>query len=178
MKNKDFEYKNYIYKKVDIKKINNNFLILKNNEIDINIKIPKKSFKIISYTHKKGDILKFTIKRNFALGFSSLIDRHIKGLSTGWLLKLEIRGRGYSIKIKENKMYCNLGYCHSVMYKIPEGVYLSCLNKRILYIFGYNFNEIANLSYNLLKLAPMNPYKDKGLMRFGTKYKTKLGKRT
>ena len=54
--------------------------------------------------------------------YRSLAHNIVVGLTDGFSKKLEVNGVGYRAAVKGNVLELNLGFSHSINYKLPEGV--------------------------------------------------------
>ena len=57
--------------------------------------------------------------------YRSLAHNIVVGLTDGFSKKLEVNGVGYRAAVKGNVLELNLGFSHSINYKLPEGVQAS-----------------------------------------------------
>jgi ribosomal protein L6P/L9E len=104
----------------------------------------------------------------------------IKGNNQGFFFKYRIVGLGFKLRrlfiLKNNRfLRLDLGFSHSIFYKIPYqiGVYAK---KKKFFFFSENFNLLYSLSQRVRNFRKVNPYKEKGILFFNYKLKLKSGK--
>jgi large subunit ribosomal protein L6 len=160
-------------------KINKNYIfILKNNINFFNCKF----FNVINIDKKYfylfcGNALN---KKNLLNIFLNIFFNFVKGLNQGFYIKFKIIGLGFKVKkiILENKrryLKINLGFSHSIFYKIPNNINIF-IKKKIIFLQGSNLNNLTIVSKNLQNFRYINPYKEKGILLYNKKYKLKSGK--
>ena len=54
--------------------------------------------------------------------YRALMANMVKGVSEGFVRKLEINGVGYRASVQGNALNLELGYSHPVKYDLPEGI--------------------------------------------------------
>ena len=108
----------------------------------------------------------------------SLIANMVEGVSTGFTKKLEIIGVGYRAQTSGQKITLNLGYSHSIEYKIPEGVKVEMdqENKNIIIVNGIDKQSVGEVAAQIRKFRPPEPYKGKGVRYIDEYVHRKAGK--
>ena len=89
--------------------------------------------------------------------------------------KLEVNGVGYRAAVKGNVLELNLGFSHSINYKLPEGVQAS-IEKNIITISGYNKQNVGQVAAEVREFRPPEPYKGKGIKYVDERIIRKAGK--
>ncbi|MBI2453379.1 50S ribosomal protein L6 [Candidatus Peregrinibacteria bacterium] len=110
--------------------------------------------------------------------FRALIQNMIIGVEKGFQKKLEIRGVGYKMEVKENDLMLSLGFSHPVRYPIPNGIQIE-IDKEIKNTFiirGINKQLVGQVAAEIRGLKKPEPYKGKGIRYFGEKVQQKAGK--
>lgn len=107
--------------------------------------------------------------------YRSLAHNIVVGLTDGFSKKLEVNGVGYRAAVKGNVLELNLGFSHSINYKLPEGVQAS-IEKNIITISGYNKQNVGQVAAEVREFRPPEPYKGKGIKYVDERIIRKTGK--
>jgi large subunit ribosomal protein L6 len=108
----------------------------------------------------------------------SLINNMVVGVSQGFEKSLEVRGVGYRAKMEGSNVVLNVGYSHPVVVKPPEGISFEVDEKKnIVKILGINNQLVGQVTADMRKVRPVEPYKGKGIRYLGEHVVTKVGKR-
>lgn len=107
--------------------------------------------------------------------YRSLAHNIVVGLTDGFSKKLEVNGVGYRAAVKGNLLELNLGFSHSINYKLPEGVAAS-IEKNIITISGYNKQNVGQVAAEVREFRPPEPYKGKGIKYVDERIIRKAGK--
>jgi len=107
--------------------------------------------------------------------FRAHVNNMVKGVSEGWIKKMELVGSGYKAEVKQNELILIVGYSHPVPITIPEGVNVK-VEKNIITLEGVNKEVIGQLAAQIRKVRPPEPYKGKGILYLGEEVRRKLGK--
>lgn len=107
--------------------------------------------------------------------YRSLAHNIVVGLTDGFSKKLEVNGVGYRAAVKGNVLELNLGFSHSINYKLPEGVQAS-IEKNIITISGYNKQNVGQVAAEVREFRPPEPYKGKGIKYLDERIIRKAGK--
>lgn len=107
--------------------------------------------------------------------YRSLAHNIIVGLTDGFSKKLEVNGVGYRAAVKGNVLELNLGFSHSINYKLPEGVEAK-IEKNIITISGYNKQNVGQVAAEVREFRPPEPYKGKGIKYVDERIIRKAGK--
>ena len=105
-----------------------------------------------------------------------LLANMVTGVSTGFTQTLEITGVGYRAEVKSDAVYLNLGYSHPIVYQLPQGVTASVDRQTVLKLEANNRQMLGEVSAQLRRLRPPEPYKGKGIKYAGEKIRRKAGK--
>jgi large subunit ribosomal protein L6 len=102
----------------------------------------------------------------------------VVGVSQGFEKSLEVRGVGYRAKMEGSNVVLNVGYSHPVVVKPPEGISFEVDEKKnIVKILGINNQLVGQVTADMRKVRPVEPYKGKGIRYLGEHVVTKVGKR-
>ncbi len=107
--------------------------------------------------------------------YRSLAHNIVVGLTDGFSKKLEVNGVGYRAAVKGNVLELNLGFSHSINYKLPEGVEAK-IEKNIITISGYNKQNVGQVAAEVREFRPPEPYKGKGIKYVDERIIRKAGK--
>jgi large subunit ribosomal protein L6 len=99
----------------------------------------------------------------------------IEGVSKGFERKLEINGIGYRAESKGKSVVFNLGYSHSIDFKLPEGISAS-IDKSLIVLSGIDKQLLGQTAASIRKLRPPEPYKGKGIKYVEEHIQRKAGK--
>jgi len=123
--------------------------------------------------------LKKLAKRSRALWglWRALLENDIKGVTSGFEKKLEIRGVGYRATLEpDGTIKLEVGFSHPVKLKIPQRIDVS-VEKNIVMVSGIDKQKVGEFAAKLRKVRPPEPYKGKGIRYFGEKVRKKEGKK-
>lgn len=137
----------------------------------------------IDYT-VEGDQVRFVLDPAFeeTLGvmhgttsarFSSLV----KGVTEGFVKRLEIVGVGYRAAIDAGILTLLVGYSHPVPMKIPEGIKVEVTDNVKIMMTGADAVGLGQFAQNVRKVRVPDHYKGKGIRYAGEKVRIKAGKK-
>ncbi len=106
----------------------------------------------------------------------ALIYNMVEGVKNGFEKKLEIQGVGYKAQGEGSNLTLNVGFSHSVVLKVPEGIMVA-VEKNIITISGINKEAVGQFAAIIRKVKPPEPYKGKGIRYVGEKVRRKVGKK-
>ena len=107
----------------------------------------------------------------------SIINSALIGVSTGHEKILELNGVGFRANLKGNVLNLQIGLSHDVSYKIPEGIKLIVEKSTIIKISGIDKGLVGQVSSEIKKFKPVEPYKGKGIKERGQYILIKEGKK-
>ena len=106
----------------------------------------------------------------------ALISNMIHGVTEGFQKQQNLVGVGYKAVVNQKKLVLNLGYSHSINYPLPEGIKAS-VNANIKILLESSDKQLlGQVSAEIQKFRPPEPYKGKGILFEGVKIKRKAGK--
>lgn len=91
------------------------------------------------------------------------INNMVKGVSEGFVKKLQLIGVGYRAQVKENLLTLSLGYSNPVEYSIPEGVTIEAPSQTELLVKGSDKQRVGQVASEIRAFRPPEPYKGKGV---------------
>jgi large subunit ribosomal protein L6 len=106
----------------------------------------------------------------------ALVNNMVKGVSEGFVKKLEIQGVGFKAAVVAGKVNLALGYSHPINYPIPGQITVTVLENTKLTIEGPDKQVVGQVAAELRSYYPPEPYKGKGVRYVGEKVTRKEGK--
>jgi len=106
----------------------------------------------------------------------SLVNNMVKGVSEGFVKKLEIQGVGFKAAVQGKNVNLSLGYSHPLNYPIPDQVKVTVEENTKLTIEGPDKQVIGQVAAEIRAYYPPEPYKGKGVRYVGEKVERKEGK--
>jgi len=118
-----------------------------------------------------------TKSENIALAgtHNSLIYNAIKGVTEGYQEILEVKGIGYKVSLKDNKLEFLLGKSHPIILDIPKEIKVKVEGSKII-IKGVNKQQVRKFAVNDIKslCLPSVYKKAKGIYYIGEEENIKL----
>jgi len=106
----------------------------------------------------------------------ALVNNMVKGVSDGFVKKLEIQGVGFKAVVQGNKVNLALGYSHPVNYPIPDQIKVTVEENTKLTIEGPSKQLVGQVAAEIRSYYPPEPYKGKGVRYSDEKVRRKEGK--
>src|SRR5688572_10839127 len=106
----------------------------------------------------------------------ALINNMVKGVSEGYVKKLEIQGVGFKAAVAGKNVNLSLGYSHPVNYPIPDQIKVTVEENTKLTVEGPNKETVGRVAAEIRSFYPPEPYKGKGVRYVGEQVKRKEGK--
>jgi large subunit ribosomal protein L6 len=107
----------------------------------------------------------------------AVIQNMVTGVSQGFEKFLEIIGVGYRAEMKGKNMTILVGFSHPVEVIPPDGITFEVLERNnIIRVSGYDKQVVGQVSAEIRKIRPPEPYKGKGIRYQGEYVKRKPGK--
>ena len=107
----------------------------------------------------------------------SIINSAIIGVSEGFEKILELNGVGFRAILKGNILILQIGFSHTISYKMPEGIKAAVEKSTIIKINGIDKELVGKVSSEIKMLKPVEPYKGKGIKERGQYVFRKEGKK-
>ena len=105
-----------------------------------------------------------------------LINNMIHGVSQGFKKQLNLVGVGFRAALNKNELVLNLGYSHPIKFSLPDGISASVDANTKITLESSNKQLLGQVSADIQKFRPPEPYKGKGVLFEGQKLKRKAGK--
>jgi large subunit ribosomal protein L6 len=106
----------------------------------------------------------------------SLIANMVTGVTQGFEKKLEIIGVGFRADLDGKNLKLSVGYSHTVLFSIPEGIQVQVEKQTQITLKGNDKQQVGTLAAKLRAVKKPEPYKGKGIRYFGERIKKKVGK--
>lgn len=106
----------------------------------------------------------------------AIVNNMVKGVSDGFVKKLEIQGVGFKAAVQGNAVNLSLGYSHPILYPIPAQVKVTVEENTKLTIEGPSKETVGMVAAEIRSYYPPEPYKGKGVRYSDEKVKRKEGK--
>lgn len=106
----------------------------------------------------------------------ALINNMVKGVSEGFVKKLEIQGVGFKAAVTGKVVNLSLGFSHPINYNIPDQVKVTVEENTKLTIEGPDKIAVGKVASEIRSFYPPEPYKGKGVRYAGEHVVRKEGK--
>ena len=106
----------------------------------------------------------------------AIVNNMIKGVSEGFVKKLEIQGVGFKAAVQGKVVNLALGYSHPVNYTIPEQIKVTVEENTKLTIEGPDKQVVGQVAAEIRAFYPPEPYKGKGVRYSDEHVRRKEGK--
>jgi len=93
----------------------------------------------------------------------ALVNNMVRGVSEGFVKKLEIQGVGFKAAVADNNVTMSLGYSHPIVYPIPAQIKVTVEENTKLTIEGPDRQSVGQVAAELRSFYPPEPYKGKGV---------------
>ena len=106
----------------------------------------------------------------------SILSNMVRGVSEGYVKKLEIQGVGFKAAVQGANVHLILGYSHPIDYPIPAQIKVTVEENTKLTIEGPDKQVVGQVAAELRGFYTPEPYKGKGVRYVGEKVVRKEGK--
>ena len=106
----------------------------------------------------------------------SLIANMVTGVTEGYVTNLEMVGVGYRAALKGNDLELQVGFSHPVQIAAPDGITFEVPAPTKIVVSGIDKQLVGQISANIRKVRPPEPYKGKGIRYAGEVVRRKAGK--
>jgi large subunit ribosomal protein L6 len=106
----------------------------------------------------------------------ALVNNMVRGVSEGFVKKLEIQGVGFKAAVQGKVVNLILGYSHPIHYPIPDQIKVTVEDNVRLTIEGPDRQVVGQVAAELRGFYPPEPYKGKGVRYAGEHVQRKEGK--
>jgi large subunit ribosomal protein L6 len=113
----------------------------------------------------------------FAGTARALIANMVKGVSEGYVRKLELVGVGYRAAMQGKDLNLSLGFSHPVVFKAPEGITIETPTQTEILVKGADKQRVGEVAAKIRAFRKPEPYKGKGVRYSGEKITIKEAKK-
>jgi large subunit ribosomal protein L6 len=106
----------------------------------------------------------------------AILNNMVKGVSEGFMKKLEIQGVGFKAAVQGKSVNMSLGYSHPIVYDIPDQIKVTVEENTKITIEGPSKQVVGQVAAELRSYYPPEPYKGKGVRYSDEKVIRKEGK--
>ncbi|HVY71126.1 MAG TPA: 50S ribosomal protein L6 [Verrucomicrobiae bacterium] len=106
----------------------------------------------------------------------ALVSNMVKGVTDGFVKKLEINGVGFKASVAGKIVNLSLGYSHPITYPIPDQIKVTVDENTKITIEGPNKETVGKVAAEIRSFYPPEPYKGKGVKYSDEKIIRKEGK--
>lgn len=106
----------------------------------------------------------------------ALVNNMVRGVTEGFVKKLEIHGVGFKAAVQGNTVTMSLGYSHPIVYPLPEQVKVTVDDNTKITVEGPDRQSVGQVAAELRSFYPPEPYKGKGVRYVGERIIRKEGK--
>jgi large subunit ribosomal protein L6 len=107
----------------------------------------------------------------------TLIANMVEGVTKGFEKRLELQGVGYRAAMQGTDLRLDVGYSHPVVIKAPQGITFEVPTPTEIVVKGVAKQQVGQISAEIRKVRPPEPYKGKGIRYQGEYVRRKVGKR-
>jgi large subunit ribosomal protein L6 len=93
----------------------------------------------------------------------ALINNMVRGVTEGYVKKLEINGVGFKAAVQGKVVNMSLGYSHPINYAIPDQIKVTVEENTKITIEGPSKQVVGQVAAELRAYYPPEPYKGKGV---------------
>lgn len=112
--------------------------------------------------------------------YRALIANMIKGVTDGYVRKLELIGVGFKASNQGNVLDLSLGYSHNIVFEVPKEIKVVTAQEKgqnpLITLEGIDRQLLGQVSAKLRGLRKPEPYKGKGVRYQGEVVRKKAGK--
>lgn len=106
----------------------------------------------------------------------TLVANMVKGVTEGFSKTLKIVGTGYRAKLEKEALVLSLGFSHPVTIKPPTGIKFLVQGQDLVKIEGIDKVQVGQVTAEIRKIRPPEPYKGKGIRYLDEEVRHKVGK--
>src|ERR1035438_5868552 len=93
----------------------------------------------------------------------ALVNNMVRGVSEGFVKKLEIQGVGFKAAVQGSNVNMVLGYSHPIVYPIPAQIKVTVEENTKITVEGPDRQTVGQVAAELRGFYPPEPYKGKGV---------------
>ncbi len=107
----------------------------------------------------------------------NLIQNMVQGVSAGYTKNLEIHGVGLRANVQGAVLNLQLGFSHDINFPIPQGIKIAVEKQTRIAVTGIDKQQVGQVSADIYRMKPPEPYKGKGIRYEGQQILRKEGKK-
>ena len=143
-------------------------------------KLTQKYHSVVAFEDRGGEIIVSRMNEEkqtkaFHGLYRNLLNNMVTGVSSGFSKTLVVTGVGYRAEVQGQLLFMSLGYSSDIYFGIPEGITITVEASKIT-IGGIDKQQVGEVSAQIRKLRPPEPYKGKGIHYENEKIRRKVGK--
>lgn len=112
--------------------------------------------------------------------YRALVSNMVKGVTDGYVRKLELVGVGFKASNQGNLLDLALGYSHNILVEVPKEIKVATATEKgqnpTITLEGIDKQLIGQVAAKLRSLRKPEPYKGKGVKYVGEVIRRKAGK--
>ena len=93
----------------------------------------------------------------------ALVNNMVRGVTDGFIKKLEIQGVGFKAAVAGSNVNMTLGFSHPIVYAIPAQIKVTVEENTKITIEGPDRQVVGQVASELRSFYPPEPYKGKGV---------------
>jgi large subunit ribosomal protein L6 len=93
----------------------------------------------------------------------ALVNNMVRGVTEGFVKKLEIQGVGFKAAVQGQNVNMTLGYSHPIVYPIPNQIKVTVDENTKITVEGPDRQVVGQVAAELRSFYPPEPYKGKGV---------------
>src|SRR5438874_12760492 len=93
----------------------------------------------------------------------TLIANMVEGVTKGFEKRLELQGVGYRAAMQGADLRLDVGYSHPVVIKAPQGITIEVPTPTEIVVKGVDKQQVGQISAEIRKVRPPEPYKGTGI---------------
>ncbi|MGA2660585.1 MAG: 50S ribosomal protein L6 [Verrucomicrobiota bacterium] len=93
----------------------------------------------------------------------ALVNNMVRGVTEGFVKKLEIQGVGFKAAVQGKNVTMSLGYSHPIVFPIPEQIKVTVDENTKITVEGPDRQVVGQVAAELRSFYPPEPYKGKGV---------------
>lgn len=154
------------------------FLVFKKGDKENRVKILPGVKPILTADELKFELISDTKQHRSNWGtLAALCANAVIGLISGFEKTLLIEGIGYKVAQEGDTLVFNLGFSHSINYKVPAGVEVIVEKNKIIRLKSHDKILLGQVAAQIRSLRKPEPYKGKGIRYENEVIKLKAGKK-
>jgi large subunit ribosomal protein L6 len=107
----------------------------------------------------------------------AIINNMVEGVSTGFQKVLEVNGVGYRAEMSGENLVLQVGFSHPITVEPPDGISFDVDTRaRQIFVRGFSKELVGQVSADIRKIRPPEPYKGKGIKYIDERIRRKAGK--